>query len=111
MNGKERARAHDRTIGARVRRERKARGYTIEQIGEILGISYQQVQKYESGANRISAGKLALLAEELGISFDDLLSISENDHSTVDPKLLRLLQRAETALGHDRIIQILKVLV
>lgn len=43
-------------------------GLTQDQLGAALGISYQQVQKYETGANRVSAGRLYLIAQRLEIS-------------------------------------------
>ena len=48
----------DRHVGERIRHRRAEMGLTQEDLGRILEISYQQVQKYETGANRISAGRL-----------------------------------------------------
>lgn len=49
-------------IGARIRARRTELGITQEQLAAALGVSYQQVQKYETAANRISAGRLYALA-------------------------------------------------
>jgi transcriptional regulator with XRE-family HTH domain len=57
----------DRQVGERVRRRRILLGLTQDQLAEVLGISYQQIQKYETGANRISAGRLAQIAEALEV--------------------------------------------
>lgn len=48
----------DRLIGQRLRWRRKELKWTQEQLGELLGLTFQQVQKYEKGVNRISAGRL-----------------------------------------------------
>jgi transcriptional regulator with XRE-family HTH domain len=48
----------DRHVGERIRHRRAEMGLTQEDLGRILEISYQQIQKYETGANRISAGRL-----------------------------------------------------
>ena len=50
----------DRIVGERIRRRRILTGLTQDQLGEALGVSYQQIQKYETGANRVSAGRLYL---------------------------------------------------
>lgn len=54
-------------IGARIRRRRTELGLTQEQLGQALGVSYQQVQKYETAANRVSAGRLYELARECAV--------------------------------------------
>ena len=55
-------RHNTQTIGRLLRRHRIAQGYTQAQMGAVLGISFQQVQKYETGVNRISASSLLLLS-------------------------------------------------
>src|SRR3954452_5745259 len=48
----------DRHVGLRIRMRRKEMGVSQERLAEALGITFQQVQKYERGANRVSASKL-----------------------------------------------------
>ena len=55
-------------VGARVRLRRTLLGLSQERLGEILGVTFQQVQKYERGANRISASRLYDLSRVLDIS-------------------------------------------
>ncbi|MFP3943805.1 MAG: helix-turn-helix domain-containing protein [Alphaproteobacteria bacterium] len=55
----------DEYVGERIRQRRAMLGLTQEQLAETLGISYQQVQKYETGANRVSAGRLYEIAQTL----------------------------------------------
>ena len=58
-------------VGERIRERRAGLGLTQEDLGGTLQISYQQIQKYETGANRISAGRLFEIASALdvGISY------------------------------------------
>lgn len=66
----------DRHLGKRLRQRRRSLGLTQQQIAEAVGVRFQQIQKYECGANRISAGRLWLLAKALeapvGTFFDGL---------------------------------------
>ena len=52
-------------VGERVRRRRRALGVSQEQLADKLGLTFQQVQKYERGANRISCSKLYQIASAL----------------------------------------------
>ncbi|MFO1070418.1 MAG: helix-turn-helix transcriptional regulator [Geminicoccaceae bacterium] len=57
----------DRRIGERIRQRRLELGLTLQQLGDTLGCTYQQLQKFESGANRIGASQLHLLARRLEV--------------------------------------------
>jgi transcriptional regulator with XRE-family HTH domain len=57
----------DRLIGRRIRLRRSEKGWSQADLAKQLGIAFQQVQKYENGTNRISAGRLYELAAELGV--------------------------------------------
>ncbi|MGD9615114.1 MAG: helix-turn-helix domain-containing protein [Alphaproteobacteria bacterium] len=85
-------------VGARVRTRRLLLGMNQETLANALGLTFQQVQKYEGGANRVSASRLAQMAEVLGVSvsyfFDDL--DPEGDAGTRDEQEFReMLQRPE----------------
>lgn len=58
--------AVDKHLGARLRHARLEIGKTQTEVGQALGVAFQQIQKYESGANRISAATLHELALLLG---------------------------------------------
>ncbi|WP_309087533.1 helix-turn-helix transcriptional regulator [Phenylobacterium sp.] len=58
----------DRHVGLRIRMRRKEIGVSQERLAEALGITFQQVQKYERGANRVSASKLWEIARALKTS-------------------------------------------
>ena len=57
----------DRIVGQRLRWRRRELKLTQEQLGEKLGLTFQQVQKYEKGVNRVSAGTLYEIAQVLDL--------------------------------------------
>lgn len=69
-----RVRQINKHLGQLIRQRRQLNGLTQTNLGEKLGLTYQQVQKYESGANRIGAGMLVLIAEALGTTPAELLT-------------------------------------
>ena len=60
----------DRQVGSRVRMRRLLLGMSQEKLGDALGLTFQQVQKYEKGMNRISASRLQQIAQVLGVGID-----------------------------------------
>jgi transcriptional regulator with XRE-family HTH domain len=78
----------DLHVGARIRVCRRTLGVTQEKLGEALGLTFQQVQKYERGANRVSASKLYEIAVSLQTSvayfFEGLADPSADDPSGLD---------------------------
>jgi transcriptional regulator with XRE-family HTH domain len=95
----------DRHVGSRVRKRRTLLGMSQEQLGTRLGLTFQQVQKYENGANRIGASRLFEISRLLNVTveyfFDDMTSdMSDGPYSVSDgrthgsgeqPKVSRLL--------------------
>lgn len=61
------ARTIDRHVAARLRARRREIGLTQQMLGRRVGLSYQQIQKYERAINRIGAGRLFSLAQALGV--------------------------------------------
>jgi transcriptional regulator with XRE-family HTH domain len=59
--------ARDAEIGRLVRAQRKQLGLTQTDLAERIGVTFQQVQKYENGTNRISIGRLTRIAEALDV--------------------------------------------
>ena len=55
-------------VGSRLRMRRMMLGMSQEKLGEAFGLTFQQVQKYEKGANRMGAGRLQQAAQILGVS-------------------------------------------
>ena len=66
----------DAMVGAKIRMSRIDRGMSQTTLAEKIGVSFQQVQKYEKGSNRIGASRLAQIADVLGISVGDLFETS-----------------------------------
>src|SRR5688572_16911801 len=57
----------DKHVGSRVRMRRMMLAMSQEKLGDALGLTFQQVQKYEKGANRISASRLQQIAKMLDV--------------------------------------------
>lgn len=57
----------DRHVGATIRLRRKELGVSQEALAAAIGVSFQQVQKYESGGNRVSVSALVKIAKRLGV--------------------------------------------
>ena len=66
----------DAHVGSRVRQRRTLLGFSQERLGDALGLTFQQVQKYERGANRIGASRLHHISQILDVPvsyfFEDL---------------------------------------
>ena len=71
----------DAHVGNRIRMRRQVTGMSQEKLGELLGITFQQVQKYEKGSNRISASRLYLTAKVLAVPvqffFDEIPGVED----------------------------------
>lgn len=96
-------------VGARLRLRRNLLGLSQEQLGTASSLTFQQIQKYERGANRISASRLYQLAKILNVSvswfFEEMPATSKNsqelsdsDQSSLEgtPADNQVLQRRET---------------
>jgi transcriptional regulator with XRE-family HTH domain len=59
--------SHDIEVGQRIRARRMAKGMSQTELGNMLGVTFQQVQKYEKGLNRVGAGRLVRVAEALDV--------------------------------------------
>lgn len=55
----------DKNVGKRIRIRRIEKGLTQQHLANSIGLSYQQIQKYETGSNRVSAGRLFFIAKIL----------------------------------------------
>lgn len=65
----------DREVAKRVRALRLAAGMTQTDLARQMGVTFQQIQKYENGSNRLTAGKLILLSRVFGIPAKELLAV------------------------------------
>jgi transcriptional regulator with XRE-family HTH domain len=86
-------------VGGRIRMRRLLLGMNQETLANALGLTFQQVQKYEGGANRVSASRLSAMAEILGVPisyfFGDLRA-NDAELSPEDRQWREYLQRPET---------------
>jgi transcriptional regulator with XRE-family HTH domain len=93
----------DVMVGARIRIFRVHRGVSQIDLAEQIGVTFQQVQKYERGINRVGAGRLLRIATTLGVSIGELFDSSDQklaDSSSpfrllAEPGALRLLKSYE----------------
>lgn len=81
----------DITVGARVRIRRRWMGLSQSQLAKALGITFQQVQKYEKGTNRVSASMLVRTAEKLETSVAAL--VGEDGSAPVEASICLRLSR------------------
>src|SRR5476649_418541 len=107
-------RAVDAHVGTRVRLRRTLLGLSQTALGEAIGLTFQQVQKYERGANRIGASRLFDLSRVLDVPvsffFDDMddqtagrQRIAIETHEEFDAKELLTREILELARAFDRI--------
>src|SRR2546421_4929228 len=86
-------------VGGRIRMRRLLLGMNQETLANALGLTFQQVQKYEGGANRVSASRLSQIANILGVPISYFFNDLEPDGgepSQRDAESRERLQRPET---------------
>jgi transcriptional regulator with XRE-family HTH domain len=86
-------------VGSRIRQRRLLIGTNQETLAKELGLTFQQVQKYEGGANRVSASRLAEIAEVLGVGIEYFYAGLPTPEDAATPEAQarqELLQRPET---------------
>jgi len=94
--------ALDAALGERIRRRRRDLGLSQSALGGKLGITFQQVQKYENGTNRVSATMLVKLSEALSMPVTEILQDADADILASDAKgeaaqLLAAFSRIQSA--------------
>lgn len=79
----------DKHVGKRLRQRRTLLGLSQTDIGKPLGVTFQQIQKYENGTNRISIGALLNFAQQLGVSIgyfiEELPESAKRGRAAEDP--------------------------
>ena len=120
--GRSRALDVDHYVSLRIRQRRIMLGLTQQQMAELIGVTYQQAHKYETGINRISAGRLYQIAQALGVDigyfFDDIDPDRQNrpKQNEMMPQQRMLLELARNFAGiqnrkhQDAICSLAKVL-
>lgn len=88
-------------VGQRIKVRRSLMGYSQEKLAEFLGITFQQIQKYEKGTNRVSAGRLYELSKILEVPvsyfFDKITGSEKSDRGAMG---LSDNQQAPFSSGH-----------
>lgn len=79
-------------VGAQIRIARRASGLSQSGLAEAAGVSFQQVQKYERGDNRVSASRLVMIAKALGVPTASLLP-PDGEEQDIDGVCLAVLNR------------------
>lgn len=98
----------DRNVGLRIAALRKIKGLSQTKLGTAVGVTFQQIQKYENGVNRVSSSRLQRLAQALevpiAVLFDEDDSLERGDVLAflLDPGALALL-RAYASIEDDEI--------
>ena len=85
-----------REIGEKVKMRRKELGISQERLAEVLGVTYQQVQRYENGTNRLNVENIQLIADALSVSV--LYFFENGKRSIVGEKPLHYLTAEEGKL-------------
>lgn len=96
-------------VGSRLRLIRTAKRLSLEELGRRIGVTYQQIQKYETGANRISAASLYRIAQVFETSptfFFDGLSESETEGEVAEPTASRETLQSSLALGRIQDVEV-----
>ena len=74
----------DQHVGKRIRHRRWLVGMTQQQLADQVGIKFQQIQKYETGANRVSASRLWDIAKSLQVDISFFFEGIEGDEAQVE---------------------------
>ena len=88
----------DLLVGSRIRRFRKGRKMSQAQLGKELGVTFQQVQKYENGKNRVGASRLQMISTALDVPVGQFFTDSAGTGRTsekplaFDPQALRFAE-------------------
>lgn len=101
----------DQLVGGRLRQLRCMNGLTQEAVGRELGVAPQQIQKYEKGENRMSAGKLFLLAEFYKVPMESFFPRQDVEEQLRQTRKLNKIYRMLNAIPeehHDDVEAVLR---
>lgn len=112
---KKRLVSHDgQVIADNMKTLRKFAGLSLQDVGLILGVSHQQVQKYESGANRLPLQALPALCDAFGVPVEAFLQGVGPREINTDAADLQQLQRSFGQIGNiqmrRKILQVIEIL-
>lgn len=90
----------DIIVGQNVRTIRKAKKISQQQLGDATGITFQQVQKYERGTNRISASTVVAFAQRLHVGLAEIFA--GVDLAESDPVQARIIAERQEVMSHPK---------
>lgn len=99
----------DHEIGKAIRLRREALGLTQTQLASKIGVTFQQVQKYERAVNRVSASKLVKVAETLECHITDLIGVGEAKDLEASELTLLGLWRRLSPDQQDAMLRVIRV--
>lgn len=104
----------DRLVGRNLRRLRLAAGLSLQELASRIGLSHQQLQKYETGSNRLSVGLLPGFAEALGVDVATFFEDADAPSPAGRPKVEQIRSQCESWIrrtdSEDTLRSMLKVL-
>ena len=110
---KQRARATDQHVGSVIKARRVMIGMSQSELGHLLDVSFQQIQKYETGANRVSAGRLQQIAETLQIPIQEFFPGGSQAHApgleTQDYRIAAAFAQIPDSAFKTELAQLIKV--
>lgn len=98
-------------LGRNIRAHRTGREWTLEHVARSLGISYQQLQKYEKGANRLPAHMLAKLASMFECSIDELCGLVQPEISPEMAKAFSRVSKISPAGLRDKLVESIETVI
>ena len=103
----------DVEIGNRIRIRRVQSGMSLEQLGDLLGLTFRQIQKYERGVNRIGAGRLYEFGQILNVPvsffYEGLagaLPLDTNETGVSMPPVMEFVSSGE---GYQLVVALMKI--
>ncbi len=101
--------------GQRIKKFRKSKGITQKDLGLKVGVTFQQIQKYEKGTNSAPIERLKQMAEILDVTIYDLLTPSDdassNDNNYYAEKIMYLMSKLKTDEERKRVAEVVSVIV
>lgn len=102
--------AIDASVGVQLKLRRKELKLSQTQLGNILGITYQQIQKYESGANKVSPGRLVHLSKALDVALsyffegvEEAVDTSQIKHHDTNKPMLLNSEKVNLLSSYDKL--------
>jgi transcriptional regulator with XRE-family HTH domain len=95
MSSKQNPTDVDALVGERVRSRRIQAKMSQAKLGEALGVTFQQIQNYEKGINRIGSGRLFKIAEVLACDITEFFDSASNAHTITSTPFLKFMATRE----------------